>query len=223
MREGAAPSPCIKGDRDSDRPWGQISQNQSKNDKKGKIVQRSQLCDHLVGRRDTMNAESNETLPVSEKYMLTIKEAAAYFNIGIKKLRRIAEDNLGTVAVSSLSARSSKNLFLILQKYSSFYLPKVVAITGHKSEHRMTPKTLENSHFWQKGSTFMARPSLAEKDILNPSEAIEYFVLSRRKFYDLLNNTDGEDFLAYYGERKLILRVAFERYLRNHPELRRRV
>lgn len=124
---------------------------------------------------------------------------------------------------SSLSARSSKNLFLILQKYSSFYLPKAVAITGHKSEHRMTPKTLENSHFWQKGSTFMARPSLAEKDILNPSEAIEYFVLSRRKFYDLLNNTDGEDFLAYYGERKLILRVAFERYLRNHPELRRRV
>ena len=124
---------------------------------------------------------------------------------------------------SSLSARSSKNLFLILQKYSSFYLPKVVAITGRKSEHRMTPKTLENSHFWQKGSTFMARPSLAEKDILNPSEAIEYFVLSRRKFYDLLNNTDGEDFLAYYGERKLILRVAFERYLRNHPELRRRV
>ena len=68
----------------------------------------------------------------------------------------------------------------------------------------------------------MARSSLAEKDILNPSEAIEYFVLSRRK-YDLLNNTDGEDFLAYYGERKLILRVAFERYLRNHPELRRRV
>ena len=71
----------------------------------------------------------------------------------------------------------------------------------------------------------MARPSLAEKDILNPSEAIEYFVLSRRKFYDLLNNMDGEDFLAYiyYGERKLILRAAFERYLHNHPELRRRV
>ena len=37
-----------------------------------------------------MNAESNEMLPVSEKYMLTIKEAAAYFNIGIKMLRRIA-------------------------------------------------------------------------------------------------------------------------------------
>ena len=77
--------------------------------------------------------------------------------------------------------------------------------------------------FGRKKCDFMARPDLAEKDILNPSKAIEYFVLSRRKFYDLLNNTDGEDFLAYYGERKLILRVAFERYLRNYPELRRRV
>ena len=69
----------------------------------------------------------------------------------------------------------------------------------------------------------MARPKLAEKDILNPSEAIDYFVLSRRKFYNLLNNTDGEDFLAYYGERKLILRVAFEKYLMSHPELRRQI
>ena len=69
----------------------------------------------------------------------------------------------------------------------------------------------------------MAKPNLAEKDILNPSEVIDYFVLSRRKFYDLLKNTDGEDFLAYYGERKLIIRVAFEQYLLHHPELRRQV
>lgn len=33
-------------------------------------------------------------LPISEKYMLTVKEAAAYFNIGIKKMRRLAEDNV---------------------------------------------------------------------------------------------------------------------------------
>ena len=95
VREGATPLPCANADRDLDRPWGQVSQNQSKGDNQKRIVQRSQLCDHLVGRRDTMNAESNETLPVSEKYMLTIKEAAAYFNIGIKKMRRIAENNLG--------------------------------------------------------------------------------------------------------------------------------
>ncbi|HAX08308.1 MAG TPA: DNA-binding protein [Butyrivibrio sp.] len=68
----------------------------------------------------------------------------------------------------------------------------------------------------------MARPDLAEEDILNPSEAIDYFVLSRRKFYDLLKNTDGENFLAYYGERKMILRATFEKYLLHHPELMRR-
>ena len=39
----------------------------------------------------------------------------------------------------------------------------------------------------------------------------------------VLHIPEGEEFLAYYGERKLILRVAFERYLCNHPELRRRV
>ena len=30
-------------------------------------------------------------IPVSEKYMLTINEAAAYFSIGVKKLRRMAK------------------------------------------------------------------------------------------------------------------------------------
>lgn len=69
----------------------------------------------------------------------------------------------------------------------------------------------------------MAKPNLSKKDVLNSSEAIEYFILSRRKFYDLLKDTDGGDFMAYYGERKLIIRVAFEKYLLNHPELRRQV
>ena len=41
----------------------------------------------------------SSTLPASEKYVLTIKEAAEYFNIGTKKMRRIAEDRLGDVAV----------------------------------------------------------------------------------------------------------------------------
>ena len=63
-----------------------------------------------------MEAECNKTLPVSEKYMLTIKEAA-YFNIGIKRLRRIAEDNLGTVALYC------GNRFLIIRpKFEEFIL-----------------------------------------------------------------------------------------------------
>lgn len=40
-------------------------------------------------------------VPIGEKYMLTIKEASIYFNIGIKKLRRMAEDNTGRFAVYS--------------------------------------------------------------------------------------------------------------------------
>ena len=56
-------------------------------------------------------------LPINERYMLTIKEAASYFNIGTKKLRRIAEDNLGTVAVFC------DNRFLIVRpKFEEFIL-----------------------------------------------------------------------------------------------------
>lgn len=40
-------------------------------------------------------------IPVSEKYMLTINEASEYFSIGVKKMRRLAEDNLGRFAVYS--------------------------------------------------------------------------------------------------------------------------
>lgn len=31
-----------------------------------------------------------DNIPVSEKYSLSIKEAAQYFSIGIKKMRRLA-------------------------------------------------------------------------------------------------------------------------------------
>ena len=66
---------------------------------------------HLV------ETKKDNAVPVSEKYMLTIKEAAAYFHIGIKKLRRIAEDNLGTVAVYC------GNRFLIIRpKFEEFIL-----------------------------------------------------------------------------------------------------
>ena len=41
---------------------------------------------------------SKNSIPVGEKYLLTIHEASAYLNIGIKKLRRMAEDNEGNFA-----------------------------------------------------------------------------------------------------------------------------
>ena len=69
---------------------------------------------HLV---DSSQNQSVEALPLGEKYMLTIKEAASYFNIGTKKMRRIAEDNLGNVAVFC------GNRFLIVRpKFEEFIL-----------------------------------------------------------------------------------------------------
>lgn len=50
---------------------------------------------------NNIETEAEVRLSVSEKYLLTIREAAVYFNIGIKKMRRLAEDNLGGFAVFS--------------------------------------------------------------------------------------------------------------------------
>ena len=50
---------------------------------------------------NNIETEVEVRLPVREKYLLSIRESAAYFNIGIKKMRRLAEDNLGGFAVFS--------------------------------------------------------------------------------------------------------------------------
>ena len=62
----------------------------------------------------------NSVLPISEKYALTIKEAAIYFNIGNKKLRRLAEENLGRFAVES-----GNLAFLSSVQNSSSFLPNL--------------------------------------------------------------------------------------------------
>lgn len=64
----------------------------------------------------------------------------------------------------------------------------------------------------------MKKPSLSEKDVLNPSEAAEFYDLSRRKFFRMLDEADGLPFVAMYKTRKLIIRSEFEAYLRFHPE-----
>ena len=68
----------------------------------------------------------------------------------------------------------------------------------------------------------MKNPSPGVKDIIIPTEAIDYFVLSRRKFYDLLKSDKKKDFLVFYKERKMIIRTAFAKYLEANPDLRRR-
>lgn len=66
------------------------------------------------------------------------------------------------------------------------------------------------------------KSDLSQKDILNLQEAIELFVLSRRKFYALLKAEKRLEFLAKYGTRNLIIRTEFEKYLQVHSELKRR-
>ena len=59
--------------------------------------------------------KKNVIVPVCEKYTLTIKEAAAYFNVGTKKLRRLAEENTDRFAVFS------GNKYLIIRtKFEKF-------------------------------------------------------------------------------------------------------
>ena len=54
-------------------------------------------------------------IPMNEKYTLSIKEAAAYFGIGIKKMRRLSEDHTSSFAVIS------GNRYLIIRtKFEEF-------------------------------------------------------------------------------------------------------
>ena len=60
---------------------------------------------------------------------------------------------------------------------------------------------------------------LGEKEYLNPSEAATYWKLSRRKFFKFLE--EGQhDFVALYGTRKLIIRSAFDKYLKEHHSVK---
>lgn len=61
-------------------------------------------------------------LAASEKYSLSIREAAAYFSIGTKKMRRLAEDNLGDFAVYS------GNRYIIIRSKFEEYLQRTSEI-----------------------------------------------------------------------------------------------
>ena len=55
-------------------------------------------------------------IPVKEKYALTIKEAAAYFSIGEKKLRRLAEMNTS----NGFAVFSGNRYLIIREKFEKF-------------------------------------------------------------------------------------------------------
>lgn len=56
-----------------------------------------------------------EKIPVNEKYAISIDEAARYFTIGTKKLRRLAEENIGR-----FSLYSGNRYLIIRSKFEEF-------------------------------------------------------------------------------------------------------
>ncbi|MBR3736663.1 MAG: DNA-binding protein [Lachnospiraceae bacterium] len=68
----------------------------------------------------------------------------------------------------------------------------------------------------------MQRATPENKDYLTPAETVDHFRLSRKKFSDWIQRENAPFLIVRYGKRKMVCRVAFEQYLREHPELRRR-
>ena len=69
-----------------------------------------------------MNEEKDVPITLGEKYMLTIREASIYFNIGVKKIRRLAEDNLGVFSIYS------GNRYLIIRPKFEEHLSRISTI-----------------------------------------------------------------------------------------------
>ena len=137
----------------------------------------------------------NQKLATSEKYSLTIKEAADYFGIGTKKMRRLAEDHLGTFSAYN------GNRYLIIRAEFEAYLKK--------SPIMQTP---------QEEGEELKRAQLEDKSIFNPEEAIVFYDLSRRKFKKLLE-AEELPFVAFFKKRKIIIRDEFEEYMEDHPDI----
>ena len=56
-------------------------------------------------------------IPTDKKYLLTIREAAEYFNIGVKKMRSLAENNLG-----KFSVYAGKRYLIVRPKFEEYVL-----------------------------------------------------------------------------------------------------
>ncbi len=61
------------------------------------------------------NADESPQVPICEKYLLTIKEASVYFNLGQKKLYSLADENLGRFAINN-----GNRVLIIRTKFEKF-------------------------------------------------------------------------------------------------------
>lgn len=68
----------------------------------------------VISRQDL---EVVAMVPLNEKYTLTIKEASGYFSIGIKKLHKLASENIGNFAI-----RHGNKYLIIRSKFEEYLL-----------------------------------------------------------------------------------------------------
>ena len=78
---------------------------------------------------------SEKNIPISEKYLLSISEAAAYFNIGEKRFRRLAEDDNHFAIING-------NRYLIIRKRFEEYIDSLTERGEEDRKSRNYPKKL---------------------------------------------------------------------------------
>ncbi|MBQ8920844.1 MAG: excisionase family DNA-binding protein [Oscillospiraceae bacterium] len=73
-----------------------------------------------------------DNLKIADKYMLTIREASVYFNIGDKKIRRLVEDNEGGFSVLN------GNRYLIIRPLMEQYFAELAQRGGNQDAESNT-------------------------------------------------------------------------------------
>lgn len=66
----------------------------------------------------------NENMDIGSKYIITTKEAAQYFNLGIKKIRKLASENQGEFLLDS------GNRYLIIRPKFEEFLNELAKTQG---------------------------------------------------------------------------------------------
>ena len=82
---------------------------------------------------NNIETEAEVRLPVSEKYLLSIRESAAYFNIGIKKMRIITNNPVKRVGLEAYGIEIVDNVPIEVtpNPYNERYLRTKQTRMGH--------------------------------------------------------------------------------------------
>ena len=133
-------------------------------------------------------------IPTNEKYTLSVKDAASYFDIDEAKMRNMAQEGAGT-----LSVQCGRRILVLRERFEQMLTPE------QKGENRMGNELRLN-----------------EKYALTIKEAAAYFNIGTVKMRRLAVPDDEDDmppFSVNAGNRFLIIRPVFEQYMLDHREI----